>query len=135
MQADVPLVCEASGGEPGLQEVTKLRATPGQLGLLRVLVEQERCTMQELAEHLGVAPSTVTAMVKRLLGQGYVERSRDDVDWRAVWVKPSERGRQVVAVFDRESLTSLQRRLHHLNDEERRSIEAALPALRHLIEE
>src|SRR6266516_5503906 len=100
IRADLPLDAESPGAGPGWQDVSELRATPGQITLLRVLVEHERCMMQELAEHLAVAPSTVTAMVKRLLVQGYVVRSHDDVDWRTVWVKPTERGRMVVAVFD-----------------------------------
>lgn len=132
--ADVPLHEDASGTCPGWRDVTELRATPGQLSLLRVLIDHERCSMQELAEHLAVAPSTATAMVKRLLVQGYLERSHDDVNWRTVWVKPTESGRLAVEVFDRARLASLQRRLEHLSDEERTSIAAALPALRHLIE-
>jgi DNA-binding MarR family transcriptional regulator len=128
IRADVPL-----GGETW-REVLELRATPGQLTLLHVLVEHERCMMQELAEHLAVAPSTVTAMVKRLLAQGYVDRSRDEVDWRTVWVKPTERGCQAVAVFDQARLVSLQRLLERLSDEECQRLVAALPALRHLVE-
>jgi len=119
---------------PDWQDVSELRATPGQITLLGVLVEHERCMMQELADHLVVTPSTVTAMVKRLLAQGYVERTRDDTDWRSVWVKPTEKGRSAVAIFDRASLTSLQRRMRHLSQAEYRALLAALPALRHLIE-
>jgi len=115
--------------------VVELRATPGQLSLLRVLVDHERCTMQELAEHLAVAPSTVTAMVKRLLAQGYVERSHDDVNWRTVWVKPTEPGRLAVHVFHQARLNSLRCRLNSLSEAERTSILAALPALWHLVEE
>src|SRR5712692_9385512 len=89
LRADVPLDNNSSITAPGWREMAELRATPGQLGLLGVLVEHRRCTMQELAEHLAVAPSTATAMVKRLLAQGYVERHRDDLDWRTVWVKPT----------------------------------------------
>ena len=89
--------------------------------------------MQELAEHLAVTPSTVTAMVKRLLAQGYVERIRDEADWRAVWVKSTEKGHSAVAVFDRASLASLERRMKRLSQEEYRALHAALPALRHLI--
>jgi DNA-binding MarR family transcriptional regulator len=120
--------------DPGWREVAELRATPGQLSLLRVLVEHERCTMQELADLLVVTPSTVTAMVKRLLAQGYVERSRDEVDWRTVWVNPTERGRQAVNVFVCRRLASLQRRLEQLSEDERSSLIAALPALRRLSE-
>src|SRR5713226_8641152 len=130
--ADVPL--DSSEARPGWREVVELRATPGQLTLLRILVEHERCTMQELAEHLAVAPSTATAMVKRLLAQGYVERSRDETDWRTVWVKATELGRLAVTVYQRARLDSLQKRLEQLSDDERASILVALPALRHLVE-
>ena len=136
LRADVPLQREGVDDEatPGWREVTELRATPGQLSLLSTLVEHGRCTMQELADYLAVAPSTATAMVKRLFALGYVERARDDADWRTVWVKPTEAGQLAVFAFHRARLASLECRLQHLSDEERASIVAALPALRHLIE-
>jgi len=116
------------------QEIGELRATPGQFGLLRVLVDQGRCTMQELADHLAVTPSTATAMVKRLVAQGYVARERDETDWRVVWVKATDSGRAAVARYDGVRLASLQRRLARLSAAERVRLEAALPALYHLIE-
>src|SRR5436309_6042188 len=131
IRADLPLDAESPGAGPGWQDVSELRATPGQITLLRVLVEHERCMMQELAEHLAVAPSTVTAMVKRLLAQGYVERSRDDSDWRTVWVKPKEKGRSAVIVFDLAGLASLQQRLKRLSFESNLPLQEALPALPH----
>ena len=124
----------ASPTDASWREVVTLRATPGQLTLLYTLVERERCTMQELAEELAVAPSTATAMVKRLVAQGYIERSRDDADWRTVWVQPTESGKLAVDVYQQARLRSLHCRLKHLSDEERAAIQAALPALYHLIE-
>ena len=129
--ADLPLEDSPETG-PGWHDVIALRATPGQLSMMSVLVEHERCTMQQLAEHLAVAPSTATAMVKRLLIQGYIERSRDDADWRTVWVRPTEAGRQAVHVFQQARLASLKCRLKLLSQDERASIIAALPALHHL---
>lgn len=131
--ADLPLEDTPEAG-PGWHDVIALRATPGQLTVLSVLVEHERCTMQQLAEHLAVAPSTATAMVKRLLAQGYIERNRDDADWRTVWVRPTEAGRQAVHVFQQARMASLKFRLKQLSHDERASIIAALPALYHLIE-
>ncbi len=116
------------------REVVELRATPGQLTLLYTLVERERCTMQELADELAVAPSTATAMVKRLVAQGYIERSRDDADWRTVWVRPTDAGKQAVDIYQQARLRSLQCRLKYLSNEERAAIQAALPALYRLIE-
>ena len=134
LRADIPLD-EASEVGPEWGNVVELRATPGQLTLMGILVEHERCTMQELAENLAVAPSTTTAMVKRLLAQGYVERSHDEVNWRTVWVKPTESGRQAVSAFHRARLHSLKFRIDRLTNTERVNIMAALPALQHLVEE
>lgn len=134
LRADIPLN-EASEAGPEWRNMVELRATPGQLTLLGILVEHERCTMQELAEYLAVAPSTTTAMVKRLLAQGYVERSHDDVNWRTVWVKPTGAGRLAVSVFHQARLNSLKYRLDRLTKAEHASILAALPALQHLVEE
>src|SRR5947208_7574986 len=55
-----------------------------------------------------------TAMVKRLLAQGYVERSHDEANWRTVWVKPTETGRLAVSVFHQARLNSLEYRLDRL---------------------
>lgn len=133
LRADIPLD-GTSEADPQWRNVVELRATPGQLTLMAILVEHERCTMQELAEHLAVAPSTTTAMVKRLLSQGYVERSHDEVNWRTVWVKPTESGRLAVSVFHRARLSSLKSRLDCLTETECADILAALPALQHLVE-
>src|SRR5438105_13160556 len=127
IRADLPLETDS----PGWQDVSELRATPGQITLLGVLIEHERCAMQELAEHLAVTPSTVTAMVKRLLAQGYVERIRDEADWRTVWVVPTERGRRAVETYNRARLFFLQRRLAQLSSSERQKLVEALPALHH----
>jgi len=134
LRADIPLDDTEMGADSDLRNVAELRATPGQLTLLRILVEHERCTMQELAEHLAVAPSTVTAMVKRLSLQGYIERGHDDVNWRTVWVKATEAGSLAVHVYQQARLASLRRRLEQLSDFERAAIMAALPALQHLVE-
>ena len=132
LRADIPLD-EASEVDPEWRHVVELRATPGQLSLLQVLVEHKRCTMLEIAEYLAVAPSTATAMVKRLLAQGYIDRSHDNVNWRTVWVTPTELGRQAVTVFQHARLISLKSRLERLSEADRLSILAALPALQLLV--
>ncbi|MBX5452097.1 MarR family winged helix-turn-helix transcriptional regulator [Thermogemmatispora sp.] len=120
--------------EPDREDLSEIRTTSGQLSLLRILIERKCCMMQELARQLGVTPSTVTAMVKRLQAQGYLERSRDEADWRTVWVKPTARAQRLVQLYDRGRLASLERRLARLSEAEREHLVAALPALRRLIE-
>jgi MarR family transcriptional regulator, organic hydroperoxide resistance regulator len=134
LRADIPRPVEGEEVEAEWQDVSELRATTGQVRLLRILSVQQRCTMQELAEHLDVAPPTVTAMVKRLLAQGFVERLRDEQDWRLVWVSATKRGQRAVALYDQFRRTNLLCRLAQLDQEELARLHAALPVLRHIIE-
>jgi MarR family transcriptional regulator, organic hydroperoxide resistance regulator len=134
LRADVPLVPEGAEADPQWQGLAELRGANGQVALMSILEAQGRATMQDLASQLGVTPATVTMMVKRLLAQGYVERGRDENDWRLVWVSPTERGRQAICFYNQERQASLRRRLARLDERECAALEAALPALRHLVE-
>jgi MarR family transcriptional regulator, organic hydroperoxide resistance regulator len=132
IRADIPR--DTDDIAPEWRDIVALRATKGQLKLLRVLLTRQRCTMQELADQLAVAPPTVTAMVKRLLAQGFVERVRDEQDWRVVQVLPTERGLRAVSLYEEFWRTNFQRLLAHLSREELAQLRVALPILRHLSE-
>jgi DNA-binding MarR family transcriptional regulator len=134
IRVDIPRETDSEQPIPEWRDISELRATTGQIRLLRILVTRQRCTMQELADQLDVAPPTVTAMIKRLLTQEFVERLRDEQDWRVVWVLPTERGQRAVTLYDQFRRANLQRRLAHLNQEELARLRAALPILRHIIE-
>jgi MarR family transcriptional regulator, organic hydroperoxide resistance regulator len=132
LRADIPRDPDLE--VPEWHDISELRATTGQVRLLRILVKHQRCAMQELAEQMDVAPPTVTAMIKRLLVQGFVERVRDEQDWRVVRVSSTERGRRAVLLYDQFRRANLQRRLAHLGADELAQLRAALPVLRHIIE-
>src|SRR5437763_10572249 len=134
IRADIPREINSVQEAPEWRDISELRATAGQIRLLRMLITHQRCTMQELADQLDVAPPTVTAMIKRLLTQGFVERLRDEQDWRVVRVLPTERGQRAVTLYDQFRRANLQRRLAHLNQEELAHLRTALPIMRHLIE-
>ncbi|MGH2495235.1 MAG: MarR family winged helix-turn-helix transcriptional regulator [Ktedonobacteraceae bacterium] len=134
IRSDIPREGSSEESIPELRDISELRATTGQIRLLRILMAHERCTMQDLADALDVAPPTATSMIKRLLAQGFVERLRDEQDWRVVWVSPTERGKRAVALYDAYRRANLQRRLAHLSREELTRLHAALPILRQIIE-
>lgn len=134
LRADIPTETDSEQLSPEWRDISELRATTGQIRLLRILLTHQRCTMQELADELAVAAPTVTAMVKRLLTQGFVERLRDEQDWRVVWVLPTERGQRAVTLYDQFRRANLQRRLAHLNQEELAHLRVVIPVLRHIIE-
>ena len=132
IRADIPR--DTDDIAPEWRDILELRATKGQFKLLRVLQTHQRCTMQELADQLEVAPPTATVMVKRLLTQEFVERVRDEQDWRVVRVTLTARGQRVVSLYGEFWRVNLQRLLSHLSSEERAQLRVALPILRHLSE-
>lgn len=64
--------------------VKKVKLTAHQGSVLDHLDEGESITMQELALHLGVTPSTMSIMIDRLAKLGYVKREKDKRDSRRV---------------------------------------------------
>ncbi|TMB82903.1 MAG: MarR family transcriptional regulator [Chloroflexi bacterium] len=134
IRADIPREASAEQVIPELHDISELRATTGQIRLLRIVITHQRCTMQELAEQLDVAAPTVTAMVKRLLSQGFVERLRDEQDWRVVRVLPTERGQRALTLYDQFRRANLRRRLAQLSQEELALLRLALPVLHHIVE-
>lgn len=90
--------------------------------------------MSVLAELEGVRQPSMTDLVRRLERLGLVTRAADPEDRRAVLITATEAGRQYVEelVVAREEF--LRERLTALDPAERRAIEAALPALRRLID-
>lgn len=135
LRADIPREANLEQASQEWQDIAELRGTTGrQIRLLRILVEHQRCTMQELADRLDVTQPSVTAMIKRLLAQGFVERSHDEQDWRLVRISPTERGQRAVMSYLQLRRANLQRRLAYLSPEEQAALSAILPVLRHLIE-
>lgn len=110
-------------------------ATPVQFKLLRILLIQNRSTMQSLATHLDVTPPTVTGLVKRLLAHEYVQRIHDDADWRNIWIEITAQGRQAVIAHNQQRIAVLQRRIEHLSPEEQAQLRAILPVFSHLLED
>lgn len=121
--------CHRRGHRSG-QDLAEKR---GQHRVLMVLSGRERCTMQELATALDVAPPTVTGMVKRLLSQGYVERVHDEGDWRNVWVQLTDEGREAITRSQRERVATLESRVAELSEEDQARIREAIPALERLL--
>lgn len=107
---------------------------PGQLKLMWILSRRGRLSMQEMASLLEVTPPTVTGMVKRLLEQGYVERVRDEADWRTVWVELTDEGREAITKHRQERVALLRSRIEQLSDEEQARLWDALPVLSHLLD-
>ncbi|NKQ59226.1 MarR family transcriptional regulator [Amycolatopsis sp. K13G38] len=90
--------------------------------------------MSVLAELEGVRQPSMTDLVRRLERLGLVSRAPDPDDRRAVLITATEAGKEYVEelVVAREEF--LRERLTALDPAERTAIEAALPALRRLVD-
>lgn len=83
-------------------EDDKYAIDPGQFDVLLVLVGHESLRMGEVADLMGVDPSTATRSVQRLIKDGLAERIEHDGDARVVMVGPTDFGREIyLHVVDR----------------------------------
>lgn len=73
---------------------------PSHGDILVALLKAEKLTMKELAEKIDKDKSTVTALVDKLIKQGYVEKTRDIEDNRVVFVTLTTKGKELKPMFD-----------------------------------
>jgi DNA-binding MarR family transcriptional regulator len=88
----------------------------------------------DLAELEGVRQPTCTALVNAMELEGWVSRSVDEYDRRAVVVDLTPKGREVLRSITRARSRLLAGYLTDLSASEQRALAAALPALKRLIE-
>ncbi|MFL2000640.1 MULTISPECIES: MarR family winged helix-turn-helix transcriptional regulator [unclassified Microbacterium] len=77
--------------EPALEQVTV-----AQFRILVILHREGPTRMGALAERAGVAPSTVTRMIERMIGGGWVERETSAASRREIFVRATSRGAELV---------------------------------------
>lgn len=67
--------------------------TTAQAAVLLLIAADSAATQRDVARQLGFNESAMTAMVRRLLDMGLLERTRDEADARAWRLRPSGDGR------------------------------------------
>jgi len=108
--------------------------TPTQISLLLNVARQGPIRLSELAAAEAINPTQLSRSVAHLVDIGAVERASDQGDRRAAWVKPTATGRRLADKIRRERTDALNLALADLSPDERRRIEAAVPALERLAE-
>jgi DNA-binding MarR family transcriptional regulator len=78
----------------------RLGVTYPQYLVIVVLAEQDHQTIGEIADRLGLEPSTITPLVKRMEQAGLLARRRNPADEREVKVTLSKSGRELHAKTD-----------------------------------
>lgn len=75
-------------------------------------------TMKQIAETLGVAVSTPTRTIDRLLEKGFVNRTVGEKDRRKLLIELTPKGKELLTDIDKENLEITRKMLKGLKDEE-----------------
>jgi DNA-binding MarR family transcriptional regulator len=75
-------------------------------------------TMKQIAETLGVAVSTPTRTIDRLLEKGFVNRAVGEKDRRQLLIELTPKGKELLEDIDKENLEITRKMLKGLSDEE-----------------
>jgi DNA-binding MarR family transcriptional regulator len=110
-----------------------LPLTLAQSSVLGILFDGKPHRISELADIEQVETPTMTQIVARMEAQHWVERTVCKEDRRGVAVRITMAGRRLAEKVTASRTDMLEDRLSRLSGEERRAIEAALPALDHLL--
>ena len=121
----IHFACRSRGGRgPGGQAVSEHQAR-----ILQLLDPEDPAMVGELAEAMGVTPSTMSLNLTRLEAAGLVTRQRDPADRRVMNVRLSAAGTQVREATGELDLDRVDAMLRMLDREERRVVLQGLVTL------
>ncbi len=106
--------------------------TPTRTSVLLTVMREGPIRVSDLAEAEGINPTQLSRAIAHLVDAGLVERSADEGDRRAAWLKPTPAGRKLTERIRRERTDALNVALQGLAPDERERIISALAALERL---
>jgi DNA-binding MarR family transcriptional regulator len=115
-----------AGAEAGL--------SPSQYEVLVTIVGQGPSRLAELAAREGLNPTMLSRIAGKLEASGLVDRVADTSDGRVVHLAASRKGKELVESVRRERADALSVVLAGLTEDQRGTLEAALPVLDALAE-
>jgi DNA-binding MarR family transcriptional regulator len=115
------------------REIHSLGVTGGQVSLLIQIKTSPGITASELAERERISAPGMSGHIARLEAANLIERARA-TDRRRIGLTVTPDGEKVLVNVKKRRTAWLAEHLKNLDNEERESIEAALPALEKLLE-
>lgn len=100
---------------PAFMQLRDLNLSFSHMRVLRLLALHENLPMKELAEHLAITPPSVTALTRRLLQIGFVQRSAHPDDSRVALLSLTRHGRALHDQLGREHVQQMARLLQGLS--------------------
>lgn len=106
--------------------------TPTRAAVLLNAVRNGPVRMAEVAEHEGLNPTLLSRTVANLADDGLLTRTADAADRRSAWIDATAAGRELAERIRAQRTHAVELALSELEPDDRRRIEAALPALERL---
>jgi DNA-binding MarR family transcriptional regulator len=103
--------------------------TPTRVTVLLDVVRRGPARLADVADTEGINPTMLSRVVSDLVDAGLLERTSDQRDRRAAWVKATPAGRRLAERMRRERTDTVKAGLARLSDDQRRALQRALPAL------
>ncbi len=94
------------------------KLTLAEANALYVIGTQEPKTMKQIAEALGVAVSTPTRTIDRLVEKGLVNRTVGTKDRRQLLIESNPSGRKILEEMDEEGLMIIRKMVENLENKE-----------------
>jgi DNA-binding MarR family transcriptional regulator len=108
--------------------------TPTKTAVLMHVVRGQRVRLADVAEEHGMNPTLLSRAVATLAEAGLIERTADPDDRRAGWLEPTKQGIRLAERIRKQRTAAVEAGLARVSEEDRATLEAALPALERLSE-
>jgi DNA-binding MarR family transcriptional regulator len=109
--------------------------TPTKISVLMDVVRRGPLRLSDVADAEGINPTMLSRVITGLVDRGLLERTSDEADRRAAWVKATAAGRRLSERIRRERTDAINAALSELSEAHRQRILDALDALEGLAEE
>ncbi|MGW6911632.1 MarR family winged helix-turn-helix transcriptional regulator [Streptomyces sp. NPDC054940] len=114
------------------REMPDPRLRSAEVELLRLVAERPGIGISDAAKELYLAGNSVSTLVNQLVRQGYLVRETDPADRRAARLLPTPAAEARLGEWRRRRADLVRNRLARLDETDRETLLAAVPALRRL---
>ena len=98
----------------------ELKLVPSDVQAMKYIAAKPNCMSSALAQDLGVAATTATSVVDRLVGRGFVDRSRTEENRRVVSLRLTPEGQEALGRIIAEDLEKSAFMLSLMSEEEQK---------------
>jgi DNA-binding MarR family transcriptional regulator len=107
--------------------------TYNQYKTLLTIADRRECSLGDLARELGVAMSSASQMVDRLVGEGLVKRNLDEANRRQVIIRLTDNGEDLIAKLRQGIIDGYRRVLAKMSDEEQEELVGSFETIARLL--